>query len=171
MDVDEFKSAWQSKGDKLVTFPANALVGCEIPDDAKKFLLNVGLPEDAAPCLSFGPTDQSRIPAGIRTSYLPVGSNGSGDPVVISEQGTIFYLNHDQGFQTAYVNKDIHVLAECLLRYRQLITESLDRNGPDAPIDWQVLADLKEGFKAFLMAIDAQTLSSDGMWAEELALM
>lgn len=171
MNVDEFKSAWQSQGDKLITFPIDALAGCEIPNDAKNFLMTVGLPEDAAPCLNFGPTDQSWIPERILNSYLPIGSNGSGDPVVISENGTIFYLNHDQDFQTAYVNNDVYVLVECLLRYRELIAESLGRLGPDAPIDWQVPADLKEGFKAFLMAIDAQTLSLDGMWAEELALM
>ena len=97
-----------------------------------------------------------------------LGSNGSGDPVVAAHDGTIAYLNHDDGFTPRYINKDVATFAESLLAYRSLIAEAQRINGPDAFLDGNVPPHLLGGFEAFLADCDPRAIGAGAMWREEL---
>lgn len=54
MTPEEFKKQWIAKGDVLFIFRSEAVDSLRIPAEQKSFLTSVGLPEEAAPFLSFG---------------------------------------------------------------------------------------------------------------------
>jgi hypothetical protein len=173
MDAEEFKIAWGMEGGSLVRFCEDDLAGANLPSETRSFLLEAGLPSEAAPFLTFAPEKlgwipQSSRPAGFDT-YIAIGSNGSGDPVVVASSGAILYLNHDRNFTPIYINRDVATLAESLLRYRSLILETQRVGGPDAYLDGAVPAHLRDDFVNYLTAADPKSLEAGAMWTEELA--
>jgi len=131
----QFKERWQDREtDRLVPFPASSLEEVRIPEDVKAFLLQAGLPEDAAPFLSFGPPKKGPLPRASETlwhltpdfaCYRVIGSNGAGDPVCIQEaSGQIVYLNHDNYFEPILMASSVFTLAECLLAFRNGVAEA-----------------------------------------------
>ena len=84
----EFKSAWQQDDSSpLLTFAFDVVRPLSIPDQAKRFLVEIGLPDSAAPFLSFGGRIEQRLhpvteiwKAG-DSRYRMIGGNGSGDPI------------------------------------------------------------------------------------------
>jgi hypothetical protein len=49
-----------------------------------------------------------------------IGNNGSGDPVCINlnNKNEIVYLNHDNDFEKVFINRSVHQLAECIIKYK-----------------------------------------------------
>lgn len=171
MDAATFKRAWEATGEELVRFPVDGPQARAIPDDARRYLSEAGLPEDAAPCLSFGPGLWDPWPPAESATpvCVPIGTNGSGDPIAVFPDGIVGDLNHDAGFAVRYLNRDVATLAECLLSYRALISEVQDAAGPDAWLDGAVPAHLKARFETLLKEIDPAALEPGTLWAEELA--
>ena len=105
MKKDEFRTEWEKSGESLVRFPAALLDSAEMPDVAKEFLTTVGLPAEAAPCLGFEP----RMPPPtwiadplwevlVSGNMLMIGSDSSGNPVVMGADGGVKVLDHLQGW-------------------------------------------------------------------------
>ena len=164
MSPDEFAERWGDDPDRLVTFPLGLLNQFPLRFADKHFLFEAGLPSGAAPCLSFGPKYAGYFAC---DTGMQIGSNGSGDPIVLSSDGDIHYLNHDEGLATHYVNRDLASLAEVLLQYRQLINETCEELGQDAFLDGLVPLRLRESWVRFLQSVDPAALQSGSLWAEE----
>lgn len=169
MTREELKTAWTATGENLALFEE-----WPTPPDlqlsAATFLREVGLPSDAAPFLAFSPTAVKSYEAWVLPDgFVPIGSTGSGDPVVLNGKGVVLYLNHNADLAPVYVNTSVETLAEALLAYRQIISEAQRLNGPDAYLDGNVPPELLAGFVSFLEKNDAMALQDRAMWAEELA--
>lgn len=88
------------------------------------FLVNQGMPRDAAPFLSFEAysepqVNQRRVVFGIDADYFPLGHNGSGDVLAIGcRNREIVYFNHDFDNARVFINSTLAQFAECLCVYQ-----------------------------------------------------
>lgn len=174
MTPEDFKWLWEADGEQLVPIPAAELASIEMPASTREFLALAGLPEEAAPFLSFSPSSRGQALDSIRTAMnrpdvLVVGSNGAGDPVAIRPDGVLVYLNHDDSFAELYINKDVEMFAETSLRMRRLIFAAQQAGGPDAYLDGFIPEALREDFRAFLEVNDPQALEPRALWSEEIS--
>jgi hypothetical protein len=123
----------------LVKAGEQAVQDKALPSQAKRFLVEAGLPKSAAPYLSFedlakglpriwqvyGTTtpqfwkdeDRQRL-----RSFCIVGSDGAGNPICLDERdsGRVVVLDHEDNFRTiTFMNSGVPELAECLLAFRE----------------------------------------------------
>ncbi len=166
MDAQDFKAAWEQNGDTLYRFTGEEIGHDRTTTVAEHFLTIAGLPAEAAPCLSFGQQSLNWLPEGARNDYLPIGSDGAGNPIVIDRAGAVLLLDHDGKFETSYVNHDVPTLAAALLRYRDLIDEAA--TAPD--FDGALSPSLRESFASFLEKLDPRSLEENQLWSSELRL-
>jgi hypothetical protein len=167
----EFARAWSrcDETEPLVSYPAEILAGANIPESAKQFLNQAGLPKSAAPFLGFytsdPPIEESEwYPSG----YFEIGGNSYGDPIFIEEStGRVVFFNHDYHFEQVFMNSSVELLAELLLRYRELVIQTQQQNGADAWLDGHYPPHLIDAFEADLRRIDPAALE-DGFWRQEL---
>ena len=162
MSPAEFKAAWEADGGKLYCYSLNALAS--VPEASRQFLTAAGLPTEAAPCLSFGPMASHWMPPEIAASYLLLGSDGAGNPIVLDDQGAVLVLDHERSFAPQYLNRDVATLAATLLLYRTIIREAEVEAGPDA-FDGEIPAHLREKLAAFLRERDPRALEDSSDWA------
>jgi hypothetical protein len=117
MIPDDFKRAWEQDGDKLVTFPPEAVASLRIPENQRAFLIHPGLPTSAAPYLNFGGKHCIQIPSVAQQwkagesfrRYKIIGANGFGDPLCVDEDsgGVVVYLNHDNKMKCGLINSTV----------------------------------------------------------------
>ena len=165
----EFKDAWLGAGDELVIFPEDVLRERSIPEAAVLFLTGVGLPGEAAPLLTFGPSHsgqwatEAHLPGG----FQQIGSDGSGNPLVIRPDGVVVVLDHERDWSSTYVSADVERLASALLACRDLIAALNaveDRGGGTEDPQWQRAS---EQFCSTLRADDPEALELPAFWAQE----
>jgi hypothetical protein len=170
----QFKQRWERvPDDPLAPFPESSLVDVRVPAETRAFLVEAGLPAQAAPFLDFGPPKSGPLervsvvwhqpPAFDR--YRIIGGNGSGDPICLDEEagGQVVYLNHDNRFQRVLMGSSVHTLAECLVELRDLFKaahgmKSVTREQYDA---------LLERFRA----IDPASSGEGGFWQQEFGCL
>jgi hypothetical protein len=168
MAPEQFAAEWGE--DEMAAFPLQLINQFPLRFTDKQFLLEAGLPNDAAPFLSFGAQyATSRLFSEVIGDCFQIGSNGSGDPVILTPDGQIRYLNHDAGFASHYINCDLPTLAEALLGYRHLIKETVTVAGPDAFLDGLVPQHLRENWIMFLRSADPAAIDPGSFWADEVA--
>jgi SUKH-4 immunity protein len=173
----DFKRAWIKAGDALFAYSDIALAGVPIPNDAKQFLLQAGLPEQAAPFLMFrtpgsGPLQSAAAEYGFSDKLddrFVIGSTGAGDPIVVSTDGVVSSLNHDAAFAGCYMNASVPHLAMTLLRFRDLVSSVERAHGPDADVDGRVPQTLLSDFTSFLRTHDPAALTDGAFWLEEVS--
>lgn len=172
----DFVARWGA--DELVCFPAKAVDRLPIAAEDRAFLVQAGLPSDAAPFLSF---DAPR-PAGLPTvadqwgaavefqRYRVLGSDGSGNPIALDEQsaGEVVSLNHEAGFARALMNTSVRQMAESLLAYRKLVQDTQAEFGPDAFLDGKTSAAARKALKDELTRIDPAAVKPGSFWHGEL---
>ncbi|CAN5264526.1 hypothetical protein BH10PSE14_BH10PSE14_11110 [soil metagenome] len=171
MSPDRFIGAWGDDSDQLATFRLGLLNQFPLRFVDKAFLMTAGLPSGAAPHLSFGPkyAQLGSMPGNGIGDDFQIGQNGSGDPVVVTPDGEIRDLNHDDGFVPRYINRDLPTLAQSLLLYRRLIQDTVQAAGPDAFLDGLVPLYLREAWMTSLGSFDPRALEPGSFWAEEVA--
>jgi hypothetical protein len=178
MTPAEFRARWETDNDPVIVFLPSSLEGILIPDDAMRFLLEGGLPKDAAPFLSFNSPTNGPLPTAAQKWHLQtgfsrfrvIGSNGSGDPICLDEadKGSVVYLNHDKGFARVFINQSVCQLAESLLTYRHFVSLTNERGGEDAFLEGNIPPDLHLWVERELRRIDPQALQPDSFWKNEL---
>ena len=173
----QFRIEWQATGDQLVAASAEALRPLGLPDEDARFLVEAGLPTDAAPFLSFDALrarplplvrDLWRLPPTF-PDYWSIGSNGSGDPIGVLSSGHVYALNHDNAFSPLFLNASVRLLAETLLAYREAVVLTLAQGGDDAFLDGRIPVDVQAWFHNRLREIDPIAASSPSLWTDELA--
>jgi len=174
MTPQQFKQRWERvEGDRLMVFPERALSDVRLPVDARAFLIEAGLPVEAAPFLSFGPPKSGLLPRASLVWHQPpafdryriIGTNGSGDPVCLDEEtrGQVVYLNHDHRFKRVLMASSVFTLAECLVQFRDVIA---DAGGDIELIPPEGFDRLLEGFRT----IDPAAGGAGGYWQREFGM-
>ncbi len=172
----EFKTIWNTEGDDLVLFPMSILKGLALPESCKLFLSEGGLPESAAPFLSFNAPKSGTLESASQIyhlgpdfrRYLTIGSDGCGNPICLDEasHGIVVCLDHEDAFRCTFVNNSVPQLGESLLTYRQFVQEQNKRNGDSGSFNLPI--DLREWLERELRRIDPESLSSGCFWATDL---
>jgi len=175
----EFVSAW-GKNDPLIRFRKRSLEPLALADEDKEFLSQAGLPDSAAPLLSFTapksgelPTvaDQWNQPEKFRR-YRVIGSDGSGNPIAIDEErkGEVVYLDHDDKFARTFMNTTVRQLAESLLVYRDMVRDLVATHGEDALQDGVMPPKARKQLHQQLKKIDPalrEALKKESYWLTE----
>lgn len=169
MSPQEFRKLWN---EPLTQASAESLAKLPFLTETKTFLIEGGLPESAAPFLSFylqdgdgliNTAEQWRLNSNF-ADFWSIGSNGSGDPICIKKNEEIVYLNHDNHFQETFINSSVRHLAGCLLVYRQMIEELNDGYLSDnIPEEW------KQRTWKLLCDVDGALSQRKNMWSQEIA--
>lgn len=109
--------------DEFVVYERSRL-GAIAPQDAD-FLVDQGLPCDAAPFLSFAAYSEAEIAHrrsvyAIADHYFPLGHNGSGDVVALDGLNReVVYLNHDFDNERVFINTTLTLFAQCLCIFQE----------------------------------------------------
>ena len=116
--------------DEFVSFDSQILKASGLNDKVIEFLLEAGLPRDAAPFLSFqsytaNDIEKRKEVFGIEDRFFPIGINGSGDPLVIdSKSGEVLFFNHDDNMRKVFINSSVWQFVECLCIYQEHMTNN-----------------------------------------------
>lgn len=174
----EFAARWGKDDVPLVRFPKKAMERLSLSEDDKAFLVQAGLPEDAAPFLTFEAPESGPLPTVAEqwdqpkafASYRLIGSDGSGNPIALDENsnGEVVLLDHENKFARVLMNKSIRQLGETLLAYRKLVSDSQEEFGEDAFLDGQTSEAARKELKQELMRIDPAALATGCFWHGEL---
>lgn len=90
-----------------------------------KFLIEGGLPCEAAPFLNFKAYSSSEIAElrsdyNINNNFFPLGHDGSGNPIVIDKTSKeIIYLDHDNNMNKVLINSTLPLFAQSLCIYQK----------------------------------------------------
>src|SRR5262249_12800515 len=142
---DEFVARWGKDDVPLMRFPKKAVERLPLSEEEKAFLVQAGLPEDAAPFLSFEAPESGQLPTVADqydqqkafAAYRSIGFDGSGNPIALDENknGEVVVLDHENRFARVLINKSIRQLAESVLAYRKLVKETQSEFGEEAFLD------------------------------------
>lgn len=169
--AQQFKERWEAnQNDRLVAFPASSLIDVNAASEVKAFLIEAGLPKQAAPFLVFGPPKTGTLQrvsnvwhqSEAFSGYRIIGGNGSGDPVCLEEEanGQIVYLNHDNRFERQVMASSVFTLAECLVELRDVVASA----GGDTEL---VTAGQYAELLARFRQIDPVASGEGGFWEQE----
>ncbi len=187
---EEFKKRWNEDPDEesLVVMDKEAECIEALPEIIASFLTNCGLPEGAAPFLSFdaiasglkriyevwGTLDDFSESEKQRLSrYLVIGSDGSGNPIAIDAMADfiVVHVDHDDGFNTVtYLSSSIFHLAHYLLEIRNMISD-FNKSGAERTIDDEIPSAYKLPLYDKLMSIDRLALKNGGFWKSEIDML
>lgn len=109
--------------DEFIDFDPAVVSGLHSEDSA--FLLNDGLPRDAAPFLHFEAYSKEQLgncakTFGLSEPVFPIGQNGSGDVVAIDlSSREVVYFNHDANNLRVFINSSLAQFAESLCIYQE----------------------------------------------------
>ena len=178
---EQFSNKWGTTLAGLIQFPNEAIQRTTLPQEDKEFLVIAGLPESAAPFLSFESPTSGELPSvasawGLAADfdrYRLIGTDGSGNPIALDEsmQGAVVCLDHENGFSRALMNTSVRHLAEALLAYRRLVEETQAELGPDAFLDGKTTPAGRQKLRESLIAIDEAAMQPGCFWPAELDML
>jgi hypothetical protein len=181
MRNEDILAHWRTRAEPTTLFADNALLAYGFQPATRAFLVQVGLPVQAAPFLSFSQHDnparggfyqvqQQYDLANSFARYIAIGSDGEGNPIVINiqQQDRIEWLDHEDDFAPHYVNASVQTLASCLVVYDQFIEQVQQAEGEDAYLDAQFTDSQFAALRERLLAEDAQVIEEGGLWQIEL---
>lgn len=181
MTPQDFKNAWTgTNGDSLIPLSEERFKGLRLRPETTDFLRVAGLPESAAPYLSFV-KDTSDLYDGINKltkqyefidesydKFVVIGSDGSGNPIAINTAAgdRIEWIDHED-FSSRYLNASIHHLADTLIAYRNFVRLLLERH-ENAFMDSDFTDEQFKALEAQILSIDGQALAENSFWKAEL---
>jgi hypothetical protein len=180
MTPKEFKSFWPTEHHQLVRFPREAVLKATLSEKDKDFLINIGLPDSAAPFLDFDSKHALQLPTlssflgeegDTSTHFRIIGFNGSGDPVCVDEAhaGQVVYSNHDDSMSVHFINSSIPQLAYSLLAFRQAVEEIVAAGGRDAFLEKRVPIDVIDRFIGKMEKIDPKAIAPNSFWLTNIS--
>jgi hypothetical protein len=185
MRPQEFIEMWGSDGDPCIVLSQERLQKIKLKASTAEFLAVAGLPQSAAPFLSFGELNEASSPFGLKLSavfnhlggeyerFIVLGFDGSGNPIAIdtANDDQVVWLDHEEDFRHAYMNSSIGALATFLLGYRDFVQDLLKAKGEDAFLNGEYedheLAELQQK----LELVDNRAFASGTFWSQELGNM
>jgi len=106
--------------DAFASFPVARAAALRIPDADRAFLTDSGLPEDAAPFLSFGlDAERALMPLDEFPGSIMIGHNGCGDAICVDQAdgGAVVYYNHDNHMERILMSSSVYTFAASLCAY------------------------------------------------------
>jgi hypothetical protein len=182
---DDFKKKWRGE---LVTLDQEYLVDNKLPDQELRFLIEGGLPREAAPFLNFhelerglkriyeiwgNSSDYTSEEKKRLNPYLVLGSDGSGNPIAIdiNSRCHVVHLDHDDWFHTiTFVNTSIPQLAEFLVCTREMIDRANSALS-DEELDEGIPRIYKEKLFEKLEKIDTEAMNDGNFWKSEINIL
>ena len=174
----DFIARWGNDGARLIRFPELCVQRLTLSEGDKGFLLEAGLPEDAAPFLTFEGPKSGELPTvaekwGLAKEfarYRMIGFDGSGNPIALDDahHGEVVFLDHENRFARVLMNTSIRQLAASLLAYRKLIQETEMESGQDAFLDGKISLAAREELRQTLAANDPAAMQPGCFWHGEL---
>jgi hypothetical protein len=182
MTPQEFKKIWTSTGDILSPLTQSRLLGLNLKPRTIDFLIQAGLPVDAAPFLTFVDNSEDKYKGIVRLTdqfgfledvfkkWIVIGSCSDGDPIAINVDANeqIDWLDHDNYFEPEFFNSSIETLADCLVIYREFVLDVQRENGEDAFMNGDFTDIQFEIMKSKLLKADNKALVKNGFWKEQL---
>ena len=184
MKPEEFKHKWPSDEDKLNPISPIRLDGLGLSEMSIEFLKTAGLPDSAAPFLSFV-KDSDDVYKGIQKltsiyeelesefeKYIVIGSCNDGDPIVINTANNdkIEHLDHEDYFSSRQFNSNIYTLADSLVVYTNFVSMLIDKKGEDAYFDSDFTDEEFQKLKSDLIVADSEIMENNGFWAEQIEM-
>jgi hypothetical protein len=184
MTGHEFQNAWKEVEGKLRPISFETLNKFRLSSLALEFLNLSGLPDEAAPFLTFvGDTNTSNkydcidlltnwfdfLPPEF-SKYVVIGSDGCGDIIALNveEDCIVEWLDHEDGFSSRFMNSTIQHLASSLVTYSMFVKAIKKENGEDAYANSNFSDTQYETLYDFLKSIDRRTVT-EGFWELELS--
>lgn len=172
-----FFDSWDKEIDPLVEYDINKINLLNLPNEAKDFLIEAGLPESASPFLNFESsakggavklTEKYKVDNGF-SKYVYLGFTGNGDVICLVEgNGEVVYLEHENEYNEVFMNSSITKLAEILLEYSNFVNKIKSVNGRRAFLDRNATQEHLEWITNRITGIDPKSLSEGSFWREEL---
>jgi hypothetical protein len=181
MTPEQFKKAWALAGeDNLNPLQHDKLLALGLSATTATFLSQSGLPESAAPFLSFCDNSDDVL-YGIGKlrdlhdflpeefdDYVVIGSCNEGDPIVINiKTDQVEFMDHEDNFSSQLFNSSIATLAGSLIAYRDFVVGVEEAHGEDAYINAAYTEEQLLGLKAGLTNADPEAMAKQGFWYEE----
>jgi hypothetical protein len=124
---EQIVSFWGSRN--LRRWPVASLREASLPDAAKSYLSDIGLPSRVDPAFRFGPVNDQLPRVKDRPDYLRIGAEG--DVLICldaAQGGRVMWLGGDVNLPgrhinpavDRYINADVERFGECLLYFQQL---------------------------------------------------
>jgi hypothetical protein len=184
MTAEQFKVKWSSIEDNLSQIPFDILALFELSPATCNFLNKSGLPNQAAPFLSFCNATDDKF-HGINKltyqydflepyfeKYIVIGSCNDGDPIVINTEKNdqIECLDHDDYFSPSFFNTSIYTLAHSLLAFRDFIFTIERENGEEAVMNNDFTDSQFETLKNDLLSADEMAVDINSFWYNTLQM-
>lgn len=174
----EFLERWNKDIYGLVSFEEEGLNEIGITTCAKEFLLIAGLPESAAPFLTFEGSDQGggsplsnkyEISRDKVSEYIYIGFTGENDPICISENnGNVICFDYQNDVMGIFINSTINQFAESLLTYVEFISKIKSVNGRKAFLEKNAPSKSILWLEKELKRIDKNSLNESSFWKTEI---
>jgi hypothetical protein len=185
MRPNEFIERWGSDGDPCIVLSQERLQKIKLKASTAQFLAIAGLPQSAAPCLSFGELSERSSPFGLKLSevfshlgkefdhFIVLGFDGSGNPIAIDtlNEDEVVWLDHEADFAHQYMNSSVASLATFLLGYRDFVQNLQGSKGEDAFLDGDYDDAEIEQLRKKLSFIDAGAFEPNNFWSIELGTL
>lgn len=184
MKPEEFKNIWTLEDDNLNPISREKLNGLGLSESSIEFLAESGLPDSAAPFLSFSKNSNDVYDSVQKLTtvydflepeyekYIIIGSCNDGDPIVINTRNNdrIEYLDHEDYFSSQLFNSDLVATAKCLLAYRNFVKSVQLENGEDAFLESNFTDRQFEKLKLDLKDADLESMDNYGFWIQQLEM-
>jgi hypothetical protein len=182
MSPQEFKQQWDVGGEPTVPVDGTKLSSLGLTLASIDFLISAGLPDSAAPFLSFADTGAkstyycvplTKLYTFLSSEYdrfVSIGFDGAGNPLVIDtdENDCITWLDHEDDFAASYVNSSLGSLAVYLLAYRDFVQALIASKGDEAFLNGDFTDDEVEALRTKLKEQDGRALEEGTFWNMEL---
>ncbi|TXG35296.1 SUKH-4 family immunity protein [Seonamhaeicola maritimus] len=184
MKPKEFKNIWTLDENNLNPISLKKLNGLGLSESSIEFLEKSGLPDRAAPFLSFT-KDSNDVNDSVQKlttiydflepefeKYIVIGSCNDGDPIVINtgNNDRIEYLDHEDYFSSQPFNSDLSATGKCLIAYRDFVKRVQMENGEDAFLNSDFTNGQFEKLTLDLKNADSEVMESDGFWLQQLEM-
>ncbi len=185
MRPQEFIEKWGADGDPRMVLSQERLQKTKLKTSTAEFLAVAGLPQSAAPFLSFGEPKEESSPFGLKlphvfdhlgeefARFIVLGFDGSGNPIAIDTENVdqVVWLDHEEDFRHAYMNSSIGALANFLLGYRDFVQDLLNAKGEDAFLNGNYEDHELEKLRQKLAIVDSRALDAGNFWNQELGTL
>ena len=174
MNRFDYQSKWDKK--ELNKFTRDDFNDLNVKESTIDFLVTIGLPDSAAPFVSFDRKELKTIKEIYSTDesndnfLVDIGSDGAGDPICIDTQNNckIMALDHEDNFSPRFVNTSVQELFAFLTIYKEFGDKLRQVRGDDAFIDSNFTDDEMNELLGQLNEVDKKALADDTFWSREI---
>ncbi|MGE0076358.1 MAG: SUKH-4 family immunity protein [Bacteroidales bacterium] len=176
---------WTARFSKINKYDSKRVDKFGFNESTSMFLKTIGLPEEAAPFLSFAKDNDEQYEGLLKLTdyfdflesefdrYIVIGSTGNGDEIVIdlNDNCKIKVLDHEDNFSEEFANSSIEKFAKGLILYQDFIDLILNENGEDALIDSKFSDNQINYLKQKMIDNDQDSINSDCFWSQEIEML